>query len=391
MPPNSPAEITLAYSRAAGLVAIAHGEQYRWAHTALEHAGFTKRDDGTYSTPGPDIRAAAAKLLPLAHRHRTTVDVSPRPFLGDIADRIAVLLPGTWTAQVEIYSHPVWQGDLLPWLWDRGEFVRAVENQGVPYAAKLTSDMGVELLLAECGSDPQLGYLVGALSSHQEFDDSYNNPYAPSSIVLPPRPDPAAKAITDTFLPSYHRALHARRLGAVVSALDQLRDEYDAVTAIWESGRSSDGTSLTGHDMVEVNRTFAEYAWRIFRAVLTHAPGLLQQCGAAVADRSADADTVAQLSEALASSQAALNAWRRSQNPAAAQPSARLLPPVEVRTRLGLEAVPAIETWLAARDAFVRIAHSAVPASPAQPAIGETTSAGKPGPPAHSHRPSPRR
>ncbi|MFJ4203460.1 hypothetical protein ACIP2Y_28045 [Streptomyces sviceus] len=47
MPPNSPAEITLAYSRAAGLVAIAHGEQYRWAHTALEHAGFTKRDDGT--------------------------------------------------------------------------------------------------------------------------------------------------------------------------------------------------------------------------------------------------------------------------------------------------------------------------------------------------------
>src|SRR5439155_2203488 len=100
--------------------------------------------------------------------------------------------------------------------------------------------------------------------------------------------------------------------------------------------------------------------------------GLLQQCGAAVADRSADADTVAQLSEALASSQAALNAWRRSQNPAAAQPSARLLPPVEVRTRLGLEAVPAIETWLAARDAFVRIAHSAVPACPAQPAIGET-------------------
>ncbi|WP_405959845.1 hypothetical protein OG235_07675 [Streptomyces sp. NBC_00024] len=123
MPPNPPAEIRLAYSRAAGLVAIAHGEQYRWANTALEQAGFTKRDDGSYSTPGPDVRAAAAKLLPLAQRHHATVGVSPRPFLGDIADRIAARLPGTWTAQVEIYAHPVWQGDLLPWLWDGGELV----------------------------------------------------------------------------------------------------------------------------------------------------------------------------------------------------------------------------------------------------------------------------
>ncbi|MEU3616853.1 hypothetical protein ABZ725_31805 [Streptomyces sp. NPDC006872] len=95
MSPNPPAEIRLAYSRAASLVAIAHGEQYRWAHTALEQAGFTKRDDGSYSTPGPDVRAATAKLLPLAHRHHATVDVSPRPFLGDIADRIAAQLPGT--------------------------------------------------------------------------------------------------------------------------------------------------------------------------------------------------------------------------------------------------------------------------------------------------------
>ncbi|MFF0201925.1 hypothetical protein [Streptomyces sp. NPDC005017] len=377
MPPNHPAEITLAYSRTAGLVAIAHGEQYRWARTALEQSGFTKRGDGSYHAPGPDVPAAAAKLLPLAHRHHTTVDVSPRPYLGDIADRIAAQLPGTWTAQVEIYSHPIWQTDLLPWLWDRGELVRTVEEQRVPYAAKLTSSTGIELLLAERDEDPRLGYLVGAVASHEEFDNSYDNPYAPPGIALPPQPDPAAKAIADTFLPSCHRALHARRLDAVVSALDQLRDEYDAVTAIWESGRSSDGTPLTGHDMVEVNKTFAEHAWRIFRAVLTHAPGLLQQCEGAVTDRSADTDTVAQLSEALASSQAALDAWRHSQNPASAQPSARLLPPVEVRTRLGLEAVPAIETWLAESEAFVRIAEAATPGGPLQPLADGTPPAPK--------------
>ncbi|MFM9582506.1 hypothetical protein [Streptomyces caniscabiei] len=65
------------------------------------------------------------ELLPLAHLHHAT-DVSPRPFLGDIAARITAQLPGTWTVQVEIYAHPVWQGDLLPWLWDRGELVRTV-------------------------------------------------------------------------------------------------------------------------------------------------------------------------------------------------------------------------------------------------------------------------
>ncbi|WSQ12906.1 hypothetical protein OG604_36920 [Streptomyces sp. NBC_01231] len=372
MPPKHPAEITLAYSRAAGLVAIAHGEQYRWAHTALERAGFTKRGDGSYRAPDSDVRTAAAKLLPLAHRHRTAVDVSARPFLGDIADRIAALLPGTWTAQVEIYAHPVWQGDLLPWLWDRGELVQTVEHQRMPYAATLTSDTGIELLLAERGPDPHLGYLVGALASHREFDDSYDNPYAPSSITLPAQPDPAAKTITDAFLPAFHRALHARRLDAVVAALDELRAEYDDLAAIWVSGRSSDGIFLDGHEVVEANRVFTERAWRAFGPVLAHAPGLLNQCGATVADRSADADIVAQLGEALASSQAALDAWRHSQNPASVLPSARLLPPVEVRTRLGLQAVPAVETWLAARDAFVRIARSAEPGGPVRPPTGRT-------------------
>lgn len=39
MPPNPLAEIRLAYSRTAALAAIAHGEQYQWANTALDQAG----------------------------------------------------------------------------------------------------------------------------------------------------------------------------------------------------------------------------------------------------------------------------------------------------------------------------------------------------------------
>lgn len=292
-------------------------------------------------------------------------------------------------ARVEIYAHPVWQGDLLPWLWDGGELVRTVEDQRVPYAATLTSDTGVELLLAERDKDPRCSYLVGALASPQEFDDSYDTPYAPTSIVLPSQPDVAAEAITDAFLPAYHRARHARRLDAVITALDGLRAEYDDVTAIWISGRSSDGTLLDGHGLREANRAFAERAWRTFRPVLTHAPGLLHQCGTAATGRSADADIVVQLSEALASSQAALDAWWHSQNPASVQPSARLLPPAEVRTQLGLEAVPAIETWLAQRDAFVRIARSA--SDPARPPVGRPVPCAQPAVPRPTHPPASRR
>ncbi|MFG2343272.1 hypothetical protein [Streptomyces phaeochromogenes] len=42
MPPNPPAQVTLAYGRRAdGVLAIVHGEQWRWGHIVLEQAGFT--------------------------------------------------------------------------------------------------------------------------------------------------------------------------------------------------------------------------------------------------------------------------------------------------------------------------------------------------------------
>ncbi|MFF4256623.1 hypothetical protein ACFY1L_36100 [Streptomyces sp. NPDC001663] len=94
MSPNPPAQITVAFGRHFdGLIAIAHGDQWPWAHTALEQAGFTKRDDGSFHTPGDSVPVAMATLLPIARRHRATVRVSGRPYLGDIADQIAARRP----------------------------------------------------------------------------------------------------------------------------------------------------------------------------------------------------------------------------------------------------------------------------------------------------------
>ncbi|MBZ3904433.1 hypothetical protein [Streptomyces griseiscabiei] len=92
---------------------------------------------------------------------------------------------------------------------------------------------------------------------------------------------------------------------------------------------------------------------------------------------------MARLSEALAPSHAAFDTWRRSNLPVSVQPAARVQPPKEVRVRLGLEAVPAIETWLTERDSFVRIARAAEPAGPTR-ALPGTTLASAP-PPCDAH------
>ncbi|WP_405814365.1 hypothetical protein OG241_07135 [Streptomyces sp. NBC_01390] len=90
MPPHPPAQITVAYSRHLdGLIAFSHGEQWRWAHAALAEAGFTKRDAGSFHTPGDSVPVAMTKLLPIARRHRASLQVSGRPYLGDVADQIA--------------------------------------------------------------------------------------------------------------------------------------------------------------------------------------------------------------------------------------------------------------------------------------------------------------
>ena len=107
----------LTRSRDKGIVARASGEKYPWAHTALEQTGFQRGEAGEYHLPGSESdtsRATVAGLIQRAERHRVTVSVSTRHYIGDVAGDIARLLPGQWNAQVEIYSHPLWQEDLVP-------------------------------------------------------------------------------------------------------------------------------------------------------------------------------------------------------------------------------------------------------------------------------------
>ncbi|MFJ6898143.1 hypothetical protein [Streptomyces hokutonensis] len=368
MPPNPPAQITVAYSRHFdGLIAIAHGEQWRWAHTALEQAGFTRRDDGSFHTPGDSVPVTMAKLLPIARRHRATLQVSSRPYLGDIAEQIAARLPGRWTAQVEIYSNPLWQEDLLPYLWDRGELAQSVKDRRVPYAAKLDSDTGIELLLAEHGPDPEHGYLLGALV-FEEFEDSYDNPHAPATVTLPAEPVSAAQVINGTFLPAYHRALHHRRTDAVLAALDTLRAEYDTLRTMGGSGHFSDGMPLRSPTVVrEATKSFAERVWLEFLPVLTHAPGVVANCTTTVAHRPADADVVRRLHDALTSCAPAMKAWQDRLRDLRLQPHRALEPPGPMRTRLGRQVLPALGVWLADADDFARIAHAARPGNPPRP------------------------
>lgn len=158
------AQIILSHSRESGIVAIASGERYPWAHTALAESGFQRDDDGVYHLPEDGTQTTVVNLVTCAKRHHTSVHTSNRRFIGDAARDLARLLPGQWHASVEIYSHPAWQEDLVPWIWDCGELGRAVQSERIPYAALLTDTVqGTTLLFIE-RPGRQLDYLVGAFA-----------------------------------------------------------------------------------------------------------------------------------------------------------------------------------------------------------------------------------
>ncbi|MCX5189779.1 hypothetical protein [Streptomyces sp. NBC_00268] len=129
------AQIILSHSRESGIVAIASGERYPWAHTALAESDFQRDDEGVWHLPADGTQTTVVDLVTCTKRHRTSVHTSSRRFIGDAARDLARLLPGQWHASVEIYSHPAWQEDLVPWIWDRGELGRAVQSERIPYAA----------------------------------------------------------------------------------------------------------------------------------------------------------------------------------------------------------------------------------------------------------------
>ncbi|MCX5238870.1 hypothetical protein OG824_27075 [Streptomyces prunicolor] len=366
--PTPSAEITLTTSRALGLVAIASGEEYQQAHRALQDAGFRRLSNGVFVSPLTDARSArytASALVHHAHKHGATITPSPRPYLGDIGTEIAACLPGAWSARLEIYSHPLWQEDLWPALWEAGDLYRALVEHRVPFASVLKNDTGSELLLIERPGH-RSGYLLGALTEHEK-EDPHDDPTTPPSIVLPADPQLAAHAVTHTFLPAYRRALHHRDVNIVLRSLERIREEHQALQAVKDSGRYSDGVPLGDSRVIAgMERDFADRAWLSFADVLDHAPLLLARCRPTATPWPQDAAALTRLREALAHSQDARNEWNDTRRDLYAIP--RTLPAHEwsrVRGRLGLAVLPAIETWLADGGTFERQARAAVPGGPA--------------------------
>ncbi|MFI1929317.1 hypothetical protein [Streptomyces sp. NPDC020330] len=366
--PNPTAEITLTTSRHLGLVAIAHGEKYQQANRALEEAGFARLPNGASTAPLADPQAArrtASALVHHAHAHGATINTSTRPYLGDIGAEIAAQLPGTWSAELEIYSHPLWQEDLWPMLWEAGEMYRALEDHRIPFASVLKNGSGTELLLIERPGHSS-GYLLGALTDREQ-EDPHDDSTTPRSIVLPANPGLAARAIADTFLPAHRRALHHQDLNNVLNGLARIREEHETLQAIKDSGRYSDGVPLRDSRLIAgMERDFADRAWLSYRAVLEHAPLLLTRCRPAATAWPEDAAALNRLRDALGHSQDAWDKWNNLRDELYSIPAT--LPAHEwsqVRGQLGLAVLPEIETWLSDSEVFERQVRAAVPGGPA--------------------------
>ncbi|WP_432012639.1 hypothetical protein [Streptomyces cucumeris] len=229
------AKIVLSHSRESGIVAIASGERYPWAHTALAESGFQRDDEGVWHLSTDGTQSTVVDLVTCAKRHRTSVHTSSHRFIGDAATSRACC-PVSDTPQLR--SHPAWQEDLIPWIWDSGELGRALQSNRIPYAATLTDAVhGTTLLFIE-RPGRQLDYLVGAFSP-EGLEGGYGDPHAASSCRPPPG---AAQALTDRYLPSYEQAVHARQTVAIAAVLGDIRCEHDTWQAMNASGRYSDAT-----------------------------------------------------------------------------------------------------------------------------------------------------
>ncbi|MFF8447698.1 hypothetical protein ACF06Q_08355 [Streptomyces leeuwenhoekii] len=360
------AQIVLSYSRDAGIVAIATGVQYRWAHTALEESGFHQGEVGIYRLPcdDPDTsRATVTRLIRCAERHRTSVSASSRRFIGDAAGDIARLLPGQWDTKVEIYTHSVWQADLVPWLWDSGELGRAVQTERIPYAALLTHTSGATLLLVERPGH-HLDYLLGAMVP-QLLGVGFGDPHAPTSIVLPPSADRAAQKIVQRYLPAYDRAVHARRTAAVTDALDHIRTLHGSWTAMVASGRHSATGPLAFDALGAATVQFLDSVWGEFQTVLDHAPALLDRCRPATSPWPEDADSLARLADALSDAETVREDLG----------CGTVLTRLERNSRTW----PAVETWLTHSEPFLRQARAAMPPQHPAPAVSTPLRALPPG------------
>lgn len=121
LPPT--ATITLHRTTAGTLTGHASGARHQWAETCLTLAGFTADQYGIHQLPLDDpsqAREALHQLRQSAQDLDVAVILSERPFLGDVADRIAHALPGRWTVMVTAHPERHAQQGLLESVWASG-------------------------------------------------------------------------------------------------------------------------------------------------------------------------------------------------------------------------------------------------------------------------------
>ncbi|WP_405421505.1 hypothetical protein [Streptomyces erythrochromogenes] len=234
------------------------GDNWRWARTALQLAGFEKDNDGNYVTPLTDITRARQSLAALggtALAHGALVTADGNRYIGDFAHELGEALPGQWSVRVENYSVPIWQEDLLHCLWASrtDPLVHSVKTDRLLAAAILRGEGGVELAVVPVpGHD---AYRVGALTPA----DMNLTPEvaAPSSITVRDAHAHTAHQVSSSLLADYRQAVWRMQLIA-------LRDDLDWAHEAYEPGMVTDPPQ---HDLSDAFARFADAAPRIISTV----------------------------------------------------------------------------------------------------------------------------
>ncbi|PZT68345.1 hypothetical protein DN402_09150 [Streptomyces sp. SW4] len=226
--PTSSARITLYLSGDEKIIALPSGTGRRWAETALDLAGFTQNHDLIHTLPLDDqarARQALTHLHQAARDCQVSVATHPRPYLGDIAEAIAVALPDHWQADVLDLREPQDQHYLRDYLWETGSLYTLLDTKPLGFAAILRDGGGTELLLVERPSDGS--YMVGALTPSP--DHLHATAPAPRSVIASDA-QLAARFIQSRLLPDYERAVHLSRLHEVEQDLRWAQEAHEPGT-----------------------------------------------------------------------------------------------------------------------------------------------------------------
>ncbi|MFC0844734.1 hypothetical protein ACFH04_13600 [Streptomyces noboritoensis] len=206
------ADITLHLTTNDTITALPRGSGIRWAETALALAGFARHDDGrrVLSLHEPDTaRTALARLAETAALCGATLVHSPGPHVGEVADRLADRLPGTWSTALVNLADDEQANLVYERLWDNEGPVDRALTQAYDtrsWGAILTASDGRALVLAERPGDEH--YLAATLLDESYGDTVPADVTAPRSIAA--ESDFLHYAVRTRLLPAFEQGFPLR-------------------------------------------------------------------------------------------------------------------------------------------------------------------------------------